>query len=82
MKQLPEAVQQRCVLSGGDDYELLFTAPADRRDEILRIAERADTRVSRIGEVLSAGEPPQVIDEKGSDVNCAASFNHFGEVGS
>mgnify|MGYP000355657552 CR=1 FL=1 len=28
MKQLPEAVQQRCVLSGGDDYELLFTAPA------------------------------------------------------
>lgn len=82
MKQLPEAVQQRCVLSGGDDYELLFTAPADRRDEILRIAERADTRVSRIGEVLSAGEPLQVIDEKGSDVNCAASFNHFGEVGS
>ncbi len=82
MKQLPEAVQQRCVLSGGDDYELLFTAPVDRRDEILRIAERADTRVSRIGEVLSAGEPLQVIDEKGSDVNCAASFNHFGEVGS
>ena len=46
------------------------------------IWNKKDPILTPIGEVLSAGEPLQVIDEKGSDVNCAASFNHFGEVGS
>ena len=34
MKLLPEAIQQRCILSGGDDYELLFTAPSHCRGEV------------------------------------------------
>lgn len=80
MKLLPEAVQQRCVLSGGDDYELLFTASPNRREEVLRVAGQAHTRVSRIGEVLPPKEPVQVIDENGSKVAYATSFNHFAEA--
>lgn len=82
MELLPEAVQQRCVLSGGDDYELLFTASSHRREEIEQIAERAGTRVSRIGEIVPAEEPLKIIDANGSGVACATSFNHFGEAGS
>lgn len=82
MELLPEAVQQRCVLSGGDDYELLFTALADRRDEILQIAKQAQTRVSRIGEIISAENPLEILDENGAEVAYGTSFNHFGEAGS
>lgn len=82
MKLLPEAVQQRCVLSGGDDYELLFTAPQNRRDDVLRIAEQSHTRVSRIGAIVPAEEPLKIVDGNGSEVDCGASFNHFGEAGS
>ncbi len=31
---LHEAVARDCVLAGGDDYELCFTAPSDRRDAV------------------------------------------------
>jgi thiamine-monophosphate kinase len=82
MKLLPEAVQRRCILTGGDDYELLFTAPSDLREEILQIAERAKTRVSRIGEIVSAAEPMKIIDEKGTEIAYGTSFNHFGGAGS
>jgi|GEM_PF-63732 len=82
MKLLPEAIQQRCILSGGDDYELLFTAPSHCRGEVERIAERAGTRVSRIGEIVPAGDPLKVIDANGAEVACGASFNHFREAGS
>ena len=82
MKLLPEAIQQRCILSGGDDYELLFTAPSHCRGEVERIAERAGTRVSRIGEIVPAGDPLKVIDANGAEVACGASFNHFGGAGS
>lgn len=43
------------ILSGGDDYELLFVAPPERRGEIMDASLRAATPVHRIG-VLVAGE--------------------------
>jgi len=32
------ALEQRCVLAGGDDYELLFTAPVKKRDDVERLS--------------------------------------------
>jgi thiamine-monophosphate kinase len=29
---------RRCQLAGGDDYELVFSAPVDRRDELAALA--------------------------------------------
>jgi thiamine-monophosphate kinase len=43
----PELFQ--CVLSGGDDYELLFTAPADAERGITEMARAAGLCVTRIG---------------------------------
>ena len=38
--------------SGGDDYELCFTAAVEARDAVLVAAASAGTRVSRIGRIL------------------------------
>ncbi|MGB0921922.1 MAG: thiamine-phosphate kinase [Alphaproteobacteria bacterium] len=41
------------VVSGGDDYEILFTASPNNRSEIVEAAEQSQTAVSRIGGVVS-----------------------------
>ena len=50
----PEAVQRLCLLTGGDDYELAFTAPEARRGEVAERAAAAATAVSRIGRIEAA----------------------------
>ena len=66
-----------CVLSGGDDYELLFTAPPTARSTILAIAQRCATPVSCIGQIES--QPGlRLLDAAGAPMpNHFASFEHF-----
>ncbi len=40
-----------CYLAGGDDYELLFTAPAQRREEVLALAKTLALPLTRIGRI-------------------------------
>jgi thiamine-monophosphate kinase len=47
----PLALQQRCLLGGGDDYELLFSAPVSARSGVQRAAEGAGVAATRIGSV-------------------------------
>jgi thiamine-monophosphate kinase len=50
------------ALYGGEDYELLLTAPASQGDLLAeRIARETGTRVSVIGEILPAAEGRQLI---------------------
>lgn len=46
---------EQCYLSGGDDYELVFTAPPARAGEVQALATALDLPVTRLGEVV-AGE--------------------------
>ena len=55
---LHEAVARDCVLAGGDDYELCFTAPSDRRDAVQAAAESAGVAVTRIGRITI---PPGLV---------------------
>jgi thiamine-monophosphate kinase len=66
-----------CVLSGGDDYELLFTAPPTARSTILAAAQRCATPVSCIGQIES--QPGlRLLDAAGAPMpNHFASFEHF-----
>ncbi|MBA4261329.1 MAG: thiamine-phosphate kinase [Comamonadaceae bacterium] len=48
---LPEAERQTCLLGGGDDYELLFTAPPSARESVQAAAQASDTGVTRIGAI-------------------------------
>jgi thiamine-monophosphate kinase len=48
----PEArPRARAMAAGGEDYELLFTAPASRAGSIARLARRLGLPLTRIGEV-------------------------------
>lgn len=66
-----------CALSGGDDYELLFTAPTDRRDAVAAAAQRADTPVARIGRI-EAETGLRIVDARGVPVvQRFGAFDHF-----
>jgi thiamine-monophosphate kinase len=44
---------RKMVLAGGDDYELCFTAPAEKHAEILKISEMTKLQLSCIGHVTN-----------------------------
>ena len=65
------------VLSGGDDYELLFTAAPGARDAVQRAATQSGTRATRIGRI-EAERGMRVVDAKGLAVDASfAAFDHF-----
>ena len=47
----PLPVQRECTLAGGDDYELLFTAPPARAEAVRAAALQAQVAVTRIGRI-------------------------------
>jgi thiamine-monophosphate kinase len=67
------------ILSGGEDYELLFTLKKEDAKKIKRLFLKAHTPVSLIGEVTSS--PGKIIleGETGCQRNLksSAGFNHF-----
>jgi thiamine-monophosphate kinase len=69
----------RWALSGGEDYELLFTAVADRAGDVARaVAEGTGTPVHRIGEVRPPGEGVRFLDRGGRPHAVEPGFDHFG----
>ena len=74
---LPEALQRECLLHGGDDYELLFTAPAARSDAVREAGREAGVPVTRIG-LIEPGSALRVVDAAGQALPVAArGFDHF-----
>lgn len=81
---LPELVtafesqrRQAIQATGGDDYELCFTAPSSSRDEIARIAIETDTPITRIGRIM-AGQGTRALRGDGSEwLPPSAGFVHF-----
>ena len=65
------------ILTGGDDYELAFTAPPAARAAVQAAAQRAATPVTRIGRIEA--EPGlRLIDADGHATPLAArAFDHF-----
>lgn len=64
---------REAALTGGDDYELLFTAPPERRAEVEALAGRLDHGLARLGaihagaglEVLGVDGQPLALDRVG-----------------
>ena len=68
---------RRLALSGGDDYELLFTAPAHLRNAVLAASQASQTPVARIGQI-NAEPGLRLIDSQGQPLaNTYTSFDHF-----
>ena len=73
----PQALQQQCALAGGDDYELLFTAPAARHSAVLAAAAGAGVAARRIGHI-EAGSGLRLLDAQGRPLALALQgFDHF-----
>lgn len=71
------ALQHECLLAGGDDYELVFTAAPQQHQAVLDAAARAGTPVRRVGRIRA--EPGlEVLDAQGAPLTLRfASFDHF-----
>ena len=69
--------QLQYVLAGGDDYELVFTAPTAAREAVQTASEQTGTPVTRIGR-MEINPGLRLIDAVGRVVpNTFASFDHF-----
>lgn len=69
--------QLKYVLSGGDDYELAFTAPVPARQAVQAASNQSQTPVTRIGRIEK--EPGlRLVDGAGCVTLCPfLSFDHF-----
>ncbi len=66
-----------CVLHGGDDYELVFTAPPQRAGAVAAAAQSSGTPVRRIG-CIQAQAGLRLLDAQGRPTESPArGFNHF-----
>jgi thiamine-monophosphate kinase len=67
----------QCVLAGGDDYELVFTARPAQRAVVQAASAASATPVTRIGQI-DAEPGLRLVDALGQPVaNTYHSFNHF-----
>ncbi len=68
---------ERAILSGGDDYELCFTASPEKAALVEAVGRRLGIRLSRVGRIRE-GEGLVVLDEAGNAKKVGeAGYEHF-----
>lgn len=76
-KYLPDSLALGCLLAGGDDYELCFTAPASQHETVVLLGRQLAIPLSCIGHV-TAGAGLTVLDEKNESITLAVKgYDHF-----
>jgi thiamine-monophosphate kinase len=70
-------LEAQCVLSGGDDYELLFAARQDERARIETLSDELGLALSRIG-AITTGAALTILDKNGSPIPYKGGYDHFG----
>lgn len=66
------------ALSGGEDYELLFTAPPGMRGKIASLSLVCKIPVTRIGEILPSKKGFRIVRKDGTEyVPIHLGFDHF-----
>ncbi|MGA8147632.1 MAG: thiamine-phosphate kinase [Gallionellaceae bacterium] len=75
--RLDQPVGKHCALAGGDDYELCFTAPIARRNDLEDISMNLDLPLTRIGAIV-AGNGCKVLAADGNVISIGeAGYDHF-----
>jgi len=69
-------LEQDCALSGGDDYELLFTAAQASRGEIEALGAELGIELARVG-AIQAGDKLVLLDAAGGVMPCGGGYDHF-----
>ena len=74
LRQSPDLWER--ILCGGDDYQTLFTASADRAAEVIAAARKTAIQVTKIGRV--AAEKINLLDDSGNPATVSREgFRHF-----
>ena len=73
-----EPHRQKDVLSGGDDYELVFTASTEYLGPIEELAERSGIPVCVMGRIEAGDGDVQVLDDHGCPIDVGAGgYSHL-----
>ncbi|HZV54599.1 MAG TPA: thiamine-phosphate kinase [Rhodocyclaceae bacterium] len=75
----PPGIERECLLAGGDDYELVFTAPTGRHADVARLADRFGLALTPIGAVETGVSPRlTLLDDEGRPVEIGRrGYDHF-----
>ena len=79
LMSLPPVHRRRLACTGGDDYELCFTAPPSVRDAVVEAARQVDVRVTRVG-VIDTGDRVTLLDGPAGheiDPSSLRGYDHF-----
>lgn len=72
---LPKIDPLQMALSGGEDYELIFSAPKNKANELIGAFKRKNWPITVIGEITSKGI--DVVDEHGKKIKWSKGYEHF-----
>lgn len=76
-KYLPQSQAINCLLAGGDDYELCFTAQKAKRGRIEALSHEMEILLTRIGRI-DVGEGLVVLDATGNSITPEITgYDHF-----
>lgn len=77
----PPGIERDCLLAGGDDYELVFTAPANRHAEIEAVGTTLSLPLVCIGTIKAGGAPiATLVDAEGRPIKIERrGYDHFQE---
>ncbi len=70
----------RLALSGGDDYELCFTAPSSKRDDILRLSSQIGQPASHVGTIVEGHGIQWINSERYAELDLereSLGYGHF-----
>ncbi len=69
---------RRCLCAGGDDYELVFTAPASARPQLLALSETLHLPLTAIGHIRHSHSELRLYDAQGQNITPQQrGFDHF-----
>ena len=74
--RLQESTIQQAILTGGDDYELCFTASQKHRETITILAESLNVNLTRIGETNATGKLTVQFAQQNLNMT-ALGYDHF-----
>ena len=75
---LQQAWARNCLLAGGDDYELCFTATPARREDIEIIGRQLGLPLARIGHMTDTRNSLRLLDPTGQPLNTdKTGYDHF-----
>jgi len=66
------------LLTGGDDYEILCTAPESRCEALIQAGRSAGVPIIPIGTIVAGSDTPRFLDTQGRELSLnRLSYSHF-----